>query len=196
MELVNTNICHHNEIQIVPKLKRKPELLDGRKDHNLVYITSTYSDFTFVFLFLFECPYIGIVICNHKKIINLNLDFCDFLVKSWFTYYVLKKMKILETLPPPPPTPQLLSYFANYSCIVHIVYWNSRISTSVVLCEKRGSEVKKLLQISWISGNKMLIGWLSSLHKDFVRVKTLMGLERFEVGKSWRWAEKKLLRFG
>ena len=82
MELVNTNICHHNEIQIVPKLKRKPELLDGRKDHNLVYITSTYSDFTFVFLFLFECPYIGIVICNHKKIINLNLDFCDFLVKS------------------------------------------------------------------------------------------------------------------
>ena len=61
---------------------------------------------------------------------------------------------------------------------------------------KRGSEVKKVLQIYWKSGSKKLIGWLSSLHEDFVRVKTPMGLERFEVGKSWRWAERKLLRFG
>ena len=47
--------------------------------------------------------------------------------------------------------------------------------------EKRGSEVKKLLQICWKLGNKKLIGWRSSLHEDFVCVKTPMGLGRFEV---------------
>ena len=40
------------------------------------------------------------------------------------------------------------------------------------------------------------MGRLSSLPEDFVRVKTPMGLELFEVGKSWHWAEKKLLGFG
>ena len=47
--------------------------------------------------------------------------------------------------------------------------------------KKRGSEVKKLLQICWKLGNKKLIGWRSSLHEDFVCVKTPMGLGRFEV---------------
>ena len=47
--------------------------------------------------------------------------------------------------------------------------------------KKRGSEVKKVFPSCWKSGNKKPIGWRSSLHEDFVTVKTPMGLGRFEV---------------
>ena len=40
---------------------------------------------------------------------------------------------------------------------------------------------KKLLQFCWKLPSKYLMGRCSSLHEDFVRVKTPMGLERFEV---------------
>ena len=53
--------------------------------------------------------------------------------------------------------------------------------SSWIVKKKRGSEVKKFLQISWNSLSKKLMGSRSSLHEHFVRVKTLMGLEPFEV---------------
>ena len=48
-----------------------------------------------------------------------------------------------------------------------------------------GGWIKKLFQICLKSGSEWFIGLRSSLHEDFVRVKTLMGLERFEVGKKF-----------
>ena len=50
------------------------------------------------------------------------------------------------------------------------------------------SESKKVLWFGLKSLSKKLMGRRSSLHEHFVRVKTHMGLERFEVEKSQFWS--------
>ena len=48
--------------------------------------------------------------------------------------------------------------------------------------DRGGSQ--KLLQIFWKQGSEQPLGWRSSVRRDFVHVKTIMGLERFEVAKN------------
>ena len=50
----------------------------------------------------------------------------------------------------------------------------------------RVKRFRKFLRFSWKSGSKYPMGKRSSLHEDFVCVKTPMGLERFEVGFFFR----------
>ena len=61
----------------------------------------------------------------------------------------------------------------------------------LVVKKKKWSDLKKFLQIGLKSLSKKLMGRRSSLHEDFVRVKTLMGLERFEVENFLIWKKYK-----
>ena len=92
----------------------------------------------------------------------------------------------------------MFSHIVTVVCLVLLQNWKSgdlmiiyfeAYSPSVDplpswLWKKKWSELKKFLQIGWKSLSKKPMGSRSSLHEHFVRVKTLMGLQLFEVEKN------------